>query len=262
MLIAQVAAVFAVGMPFPGAIPGSAMLVSSTQMQPPTGVRFVLSAGAQGTWLVNNKGYLIREFAKGADIVDWLKGSSLPTGYVAPDPRKTVTPVPIVKSPQSWLDVVAIGMSFAVQKREVVTTENGLLVLFMSTYGPVDHLYAERINQVGVKAKEAGVSVIALFSGRDENRILVTQFVARHAFGFPCAVDPGNAYADAFRATRTPEAFLLDSKLRVVYAGAIDDNTFGTESATPYLLTAISDFASGQQVRTSATRVFGTPIDR
>jgi hypothetical protein len=263
MLVAQVVAVFAVGMPFVGAPPGSAALVGPRAMQPPEGVRFVLAPEAKSVWLVNDKGYLTREFGAAEDVAAWMAGASLPLTYTAPDPRKTVVPVPIVKSPGSWLDVVALGMAFAAHERKPdATSEKGLLVLFLSSYGPADHLYAERLSSVSKLATGAGISVIGLFSGKAETRASVAQFVARHTFEFACAIDPGNAYADAFRATRTPEAFLLDNKMRVLYAGAIDDNTFGTEQAIPYLRNAINQFASGAKVTTRPTRVFGTPIDR
>jgi hypothetical protein len=231
-------------------------------IEPPEGLRSIVSAVAKSNWLVNDKGYVVREFVSADEVSPWLKGNSLPVGYVAPDPRKTVTPVPALAVPKWWTDVVGMGMRFALQKKERAgQNEKGLLVIFSSTYGPVDHLYAERIKQAAALCKASGISVMALFPGKDETNASVAQFATRHSFDFPCAVDAGNAYADAVRAARTPEVFLLDEQLRVSYTGAIDDNTFGGEAAKPYLVNAIKELADGD-VTTKPTRVFGTAIDR
>ena len=141
-------------------------------------------------------------------------------------------------------------------------TDKGLLVLFLSSYGPADHLYTERLKSIHVEAETVGIKTIALFSGKEETKATVARFVALHELKFNCAIDDGNAYADAFRATRTPEVFLLGKDMRVVYTGAVDDSTFGGETARPYLLNAIRDYANGRDIKTAATRVFGTPIDR
>jgi len=216
-------------------------------------------------WLVNDKGYVTKswqENVKAAEIVEWRAGTSLPNGYVSPDPRKTVIPLPKMTAAHSWLDMFAAGLRIAQNKKLDVAAGRGLLVLFMSTQGPADHLYSERISLIAERADKANIGVLGLFPGKGETRASIARFIVNRSILFPCALDGGNAYADAFRATRTPEAFLLDDKLRVVYTGAIDSSTFDIEGTTAYLLNAINDLASGAKVRLPSTRVFGTPIDR
>jgi hypothetical protein len=199
---------------------------------------------------------------KPEEIAAWRAGSSLPIGYVAADPRKTIVPLPNLNAAYSWLDMVAAGIKIAQSKKLDSSARRGLLVLFVSTRGPADHLYAERLSLAAETAEKANIGVIGLFPGKEETKATLARYAISRGLSFPCALDAGNAYADAFRATRTPEAFLLDDKLRVVYTGAIDSNTFGNEETTNYLLNAISDLVSGSQVRVPSTRVFGTPIDR
>lgn len=258
MLLAQVTAMVAVGVPFPGATPGQAALAGPRKLEV-DGLAFIESPGSPHYWLVNDKGYVVRGFPRDANsqaIKEWREGKSLQVGYTAPDPRATVTPVPMLGPVTNWLDVVAMGMRFAMQPKAArVSGEKGLLVLFLSSYGPADHLYVQRLNIVYEAASKVGVSILGLFPGKGETKASVARFTVLHKLGFSCALDAGNAYADAFRASRTPEAFLLDAQMKVVYGGAIDDSTYGGETARNYLLNAIRDFAESGSKGTEHARV-------
>lgn len=265
MLIAQVAATLTIGMPFPGDRPQEEFLVSQVPITAGN-LRSVRDAAAGNrVWLINDKGYATRSWPGGVspdEILAWRSGSSLPAAFIAPDPRKTVVPLPKLSAAHSWLDMFAAGIRIAQSTKLDGSGQRGLLILFLSSQGPADHLYSERLSSAAEAAEKAKIGVIGLFPGKFETKASIARFVLSRAIGFPCGLDAGNAYADAFRASRTPEAFLLDDKLRVVYAGAINSNTFGSEDTTTYLLNAISDLASGVKVRLPATRVFGTPIER
>ena len=264
MFVAQAVAAIAIGLSYPGGQKGAAFLAGPHPL-PVEGLGFV-KAETDAYWLVNSKGYVVKRFARdveSGEVRTWLGGASLPIGESSPDPRRTVVSLPQLQPVRSWMDVVGLGMRFAMQKPQAGSAaDKGLLVLFLSSYGPADHLYTERLNSVHAEAEKVGIKVVALFSGKEETKATVARFAALHVLKFNCAIDSGNAYADAFRATRTPEAFLLSKEMRVVYSGAIDDSTFGGETARPYLLNAIREYATGREVKTAATRVFGTPIDR
>jgi hypothetical protein len=264
MFLAQTVAAIAVGLPYPGGQTGAAFL-AGPQRIPVDGLGFV-RADSNAYWLVNSKGYVVKQFAGSVESDEvrlWLEGVSLPVGERAPDPRKTVVSLPKLEAVRTWMDVVGMGMRIAVHKQDAGSAaDKGLLVMFLSSYGPVDHLYTERLNLVHAEAEKLGIKLLALFSGKEETIATVARFAALHEFKFACAVDRGNAFADAFRATRTPEVFLLGKGMQVVYTGAIDDSTFGGDAVRPYLLNAIRNYAGGRGINPTATRVFGTPIDR
>lgn len=69
--------------------------------------------------------------------------------------------------------------------------------------------------------------------------------------------------ADAFGAMRTPECFLFDKNLKLVYHGAIDDNP-GNQSAVGrrHLEEAINEMLSGKTVTINTTRSVGCGIKR
>ena len=77
------------------------------------------------------------------------------------------------------------------------------------------------------------------------------------------AVDENNVLADAFGATRTPECFLFDKDLKLVYHGAIDNNPADEENVTrKHLQTAIDELAAGKVISVTKTKSVGCGIKR
>ena len=76
-------------------------------------------------------------------------------------------------------------------------------------------------------------------------------------------VDSNHKLADAFGAKTTPHVFLFDKDLKLVYKGAIDDNnTDQKEVKERWLLSAISNMATGNKIDPSTTRNRGCSIKR
>jgi hypothetical protein len=80
-------------------------------------------------------------------------------------------------------------------------------------------------------------------------------------YKFPFAVDEGSKIAAAFGAGRTPEVFLLDPKLKVVYHGAVDDNSQDEAKVKArYLKDALLALAQGQDIAVKETKSLGCSI--
>jgi hypothetical protein len=76
-------------------------------------------------------------------------------------------------------------------------------------------------------------------------------------------VDKNNELADAFGASRTPECFVFNSKGKLVYKGAIDDNPGDAGGVRKeYLKTAIDDMIAGKDIAVKETRSVGCSIKR
>lgn len=136
----------------------------------------------------------------------------------------------------------------------------GLVILFLQSDGAVDQLYRDRLKAAGAAAKAAGLGVLGLFPAFDEEIEAVAAW--SEELDFQCAVDPGSVFADAYRATRTPEVFVLNSSGKVVYTGSVDSNTWEDDGMKTYLLNAIAAVSEGRAVRPSRTFPFGTTIRR
>ncbi len=82
-------------------------------------------------------------------------------------------------------------------------------------------------------------------------------------YRFPYALDRHHRLADAFGATRTPEIFLFDQEMKLVYHGAIDDNYESAENVEkPYLKNAIENLSDGKTIKPATTKSLGCSIKR
>lgn len=78
---------------------------------------------------------------------------------------------------------------------------------------------------------------------------------------FPYVVDATSNVARAFGATKTPEAFLFDKNMKLVYHGAIDDNGKDpSKIENAYLKLALEAVLSGEPVPVPETKSIGCTI--
>ena len=82
-------------------------------------------------------------------------------------------------------------------------------------------------------------------------------------YNWSYAVDKNNKVADAFGAKRTPEIFLFDKTLKLVYHGAIDDNPSDASAVgRHHLKEAINELAAGKDITVKESRSVGCGIKR
>ena len=76
-------------------------------------------------------------------------------------------------------------------------------------------------------------------------------------------VDQDHVVADAFGANRTPECFLFDKNLKLVYHGAIDDSPSDVSAITRnHLQVAINELVNGKDISVKESRSVGCTIKR
>ena len=77
-------------------------------------------------------------------------------------------------------------------------------------------------------------------------------------------IDESGAIGHLYDAQTTPHMFLIDEAGVLVYAGAIDSNSSPDPKTIPeannYVLTALSDIASGKPVTTSVSQPYGCGV--
>ena len=80
-------------------------------------------------------------------------------------------------------------------------------------------------------------------------------------FEFPYVVDATSDVARAFGASHTPEAYLFDKDGKLVYHGAVDDNSKDASKVeSPYLKDALNALLAGNQIATKETKAIGCSI--
>jgi len=146
--------------------------------------------------------------------------------------------------------------------------KNGILVMFSCNTCPYVIKNQQRTRAICSYAQkmELGIAVLNSNAGNrnDEDSYDAMKEYGRHQrYGWVYAVDENNVLADAFGANRTPECFLFDKDLKLVYRGAIDNNPADEKNVSrKHLQLAIDELAAGKEVTVKETRSVGCGIKR
>jgi thiol-disulfide isomerase/thioredoxin len=120
----------------------------------------------------------------------------------------------------------------------------------------------EMVDRVDAFAKDyasKGVSVVAVDAGVNNTKDSVMAHAKDRAF--PVMINEDSKVAAQFAASRTPEVFILDGDMNVVYHGAFDsgkENTPG--SREHYAKVAVDEVLGGKAVSVKETRAFGCSL--
>ena len=146
--------------------------------------------------------------------------------------------------------------------------ENGVLVMFSCNTCPYVVKNQERTLAISKYATENKVGVIILNSNEalradDDSYAAMQTYAKEQGYKWNYVVDKGNQVADAFGANRTPECFLFDKNLKLVYHGAIDNSPQDETAITRvHLKEAINELVAGKEVSYKESRSVGCGIKR
>jgi hypothetical protein len=89
----------------------------------------------------------------------------------------------------------------------------------------------------------------------------MTARAKKKGYEFPYVLDKGAELATAFGATKTPDLFLFDGDMKLVYRGAIDDSPRDADGVEKrYILTALEALANGEEIEPTVTKSIGCTI--
>jgi peroxiredoxin len=199
-----------------------------------------------------------RRIVLGVASAVWLAISAL-----APGAEK----LPIgSKAPMA--DVRMQGTDGALHSLASVAQENGVLVLFSCNTCAWVKAWEDRFNDIAAQAAHHDIGVVAVNANaasrdRGDSMRAMRRRAQAAGYSFPYVLDEGAALADAFGATTTPEVFLFDGDMTLVYRGAIDDNARSREAVeNHYLRSALRAVGEGREVEPKITESKGCKIRR
>ena len=146
--------------------------------------------------------------------------------------------------------------------------KNGLLVMFSCNTCPVVKKYQTRTNEICKYAMDKQIGVVLLnpneaTRGSGDSYDDMKDYGKDNNYSWSYVVDKNSEMADAFGANRTPECFLFDKDGKLVYHGAIDDNSGGADEVTrKHLRIAIDESVDGKEVSKKETKSVGCSIKR
>jgi len=146
--------------------------------------------------------------------------------------------------------------------------KNGLLVMFTCNTCPYVIKNQKRTNAISKYALENNIGIILLNSNEgarsgSESLEAMQAYAKNQNYRWYYAVDKDHEIADAFGANRTPENFLFDKDLKLVYHGAIDDNPSDDSNITrQHLKEAMDNLLAGKDIVVKESRSVGCSIKR
>ena len=147
--------------------------------------------------------------------------------------------------------------------------ENGLCVIFSCNTCPYVLAWEDRYNELEGICKSNKVGFVLVNSNEakrngDDSMEKMKAHAQEKGYG-ECAyvLDKDHKLADAFGATKTPDVFLFNGDLNLVYKGAIDDNKKDRDMVLrPFLKKAIDAMTRGQKIDPTSTKAVGCSIKR
>ena len=149
-----------------------------------------------------------------------------------------------------------------------VLKENGVLVMFSCNTCPYVVKNQERTLEISNYATKMKVGVIILnsneaYRANEDSYDAMKEYAKEQGYKWNYVVDQDHVVADAFGANRTPECYLFDKTLKLVYHGAIDDSPADvTAVKRHHLQEAINELVAGKDISVKESRSVGCTIKR
>ena len=146
--------------------------------------------------------------------------------------------------------------------------KNGLLVMFSCNTCPYVIKNQQRTLAIGNYAQKNGIGIILLNSNEanrdnDDSFESMKAYAAKQQYQWKYVVDENSELANAFGASRTPECFLFNKDLKLVYHGAIDNNPSDAGNVSrKHLQISIDELIGGKDVSVKETKSVGCGIKR
>jgi peroxiredoxin/mono/diheme cytochrome c family protein len=144
--------------------------------------------------------------------------------------------------------------------------KKAFVVVFVGTECPLANLYIPTLVDLHKEYSAKGVQFLAINANLQDRFVSMSAHAQERNVPFPVLKDFNQHVADAFGASRTPEAFLLDAKYVIRYHGRIDDQYgVGYQREKPTrrdLRTALDELLAGKPIATPTTELSGCLITR
>jgi peroxiredoxin len=137
-----------------------------------------------------------------------------------------------------------------------------IVIIFIATECPISNDYNSRMEAIYNDYKDKDVAYIGINPNKAENVERIKEHAAQYGLTFPILKDEKNIIADRFKASVTPEVYVLNSNFQVLYHGRIDNSRKESEVETQDLRNALDEILSGREVSKTKTKAFGCTIKR
>ncbi len=137
-----------------------------------------------------------------------------------------------------------------------------IVLIFISTQCPVSNGYNGRMAELYKEFKDKNIVFLGINSNKEETVDAIKKHAEEKGLNFPILKDEKNKIADQLEASFTPEVYVLNNKLELLYHGRIDDSRRQDEVKTQDLKNTLNEILNGKEVSVKNTKAFGCTIKR
>jgi peroxiredoxin len=141
-------------------------------------------------------------------------------------------------------------------------SSKAIVLMFIATKCPVSNAYNDRMVALQKDYASKGVTFVGINANKQEGVEEIKNHAKEHGFSFTILKDWNNVVADKLGASVTPEIYVLNSNLELLYHGRIDDSQRENRVTSKDLRTALDLALSGKPVAVRETKAFGCTIKR
>ncbi|MCC6276512.1 MAG: redoxin domain-containing protein [Oligoflexia bacterium] len=134
-----------------------------------------------------------------------------------------------------------------------------LVVVFLSAQCPCSNSHSEELKML--RQTYGFIRFIGVHSNPEEGTELGKTYFSNLKLGFPVIRDDSLKIADAFKALKTPHAFILNNG-EIVYQGGVSDRSDFSKASKHYLRDALESVKNHVPILNSQTRTLGCAIRR
>jgi peroxiredoxin len=137
-----------------------------------------------------------------------------------------------------------------------------VVIMFIATQCPVSNDYNSRMVDLYKAYNDKNVTFLGINSNKQESVKEIANHSKENGFQFPVLKDENNVIADKYKAQVTPEIFVVNGKMEVLYHGRIDDSRRANDVESEDLRYALDAILADKQVPVKETKAFGCTIKR
>src|SRR4030065_1050849 len=138
------------------------------------------------------------------------------------------------------------------QVRSFSPRTKGTVLIFFSSLCPCTDAHRIMVENLMTRMPASGFKFYAVFSNKGETTELIEYFYRTIGWQMPYILDSSGTLQKKYKATHTPQAFVISPQNKVLYRGPIDDSNLNQGRVdNPYLKNAIEDLLEGRAVKAS-----------
>lgn len=137
-----------------------------------------------------------------------------------------------------------------------------IVIMFIATQCPISNDYNTRMAKIADEYSQKGVVFLGINSNKKEDVDEIAEHAKENKFSFPVLKDVNNIIADKYDAQVTPEIYVVNGSLELLYHGRIDDSRKEADVKTHNLINALDEILEGKEVSVKQTKAFGCTIKR